>query len=95
MSSVHRIGKNDLVSQVASMEQFRLARGLAVVGWISEIDGGMCLRRKKFGGIATLVIPRKDRLVRFGFEYLQRVVTGSLSLCRRRASGADIRSCRG
>lgn len=64
------------------MEQFCLARGLAVDEWISEIDGGMNLRRKKFlalmdavdrGEIATLVVVHKDRLARFGFEFLEHV----------------------
>lgn len=72
--------KDDLASQLASMEQFCLARGLAVDDWISEVGGGMNLRRKKFlalmdavdrGEIATLVVAHKDRLARFGFEYLE------------------------
>ncbi|HEY2673702.1 MAG TPA: IS607 family transposase, partial [Rugosimonospora sp.] len=74
--------KPDLASQVTSMEQFCLARGLAVDDWISEIGGGMNLRREKFlalmdavdrGEIATLVVAHKDRLARFGFEYLEHV----------------------
>jgi predicted site-specific integrase-resolvase len=74
--------KPDLASQVTSMEQLCLARGLAVDDWISEIGGGMNLRREKFlalmdavdrGEIATLVVAHKDRLARFGFEYLEHV----------------------
>ncbi len=74
--------KDDLASQVAAMEQFCLARGLAVDEWVSEVGGGMNLRRKKFlavmdavdrGEVATLVVAHKDRLARFGFDYLEHV----------------------
>jgi putative resolvase len=74
--------KDDLASQVAAMGQFCLGRGLAVDEWIQEIGGGMNWRRKKFlavmedidrGKVATLVVAHKDRLARFGFEYLEHV----------------------
>ncbi|MEV0897800.1 IS607 family transposase [Actinoplanes sp. NPDC049802] len=76
--------KDDLASQVTSMEQFCLARGLAVDEWVNEIGGGMDLRRKKFltvmdaietGDIGVLVVAHKDRLARFGFgfDYLEHV----------------------
>ena len=64
------------------MEVFCLARGLAVDEWVSEIGGGMNLRREKFlavmdavesGDVATLVVAHKDRLVRFGFDYIEHV----------------------
>src|SRR4030095_16948343 len=76
--------KDDLASQVASMQRFCLARGLAVNEWISEIGGGMNLRRKKFlavmdaienGDIGVLVVAHKDRLARFGFDYIEDVAT--------------------
>ncbi|WP_406601266.1 IS607 family transposase [Micromonospora yasonensis] len=63
-----------------AMQQFCLARGLAVDEWISEAGGGMNLRRKKFlalmdaverGEVGTLVVAHKDRLARFGFELLE------------------------
>jgi predicted site-specific integrase-resolvase len=66
------------------MEQFCLARGLAVDEWVSEVGGGMNLRRKKFlavmdlierGEVATLVVAHKDRLARFGFDFLEHVAT--------------------
>ncbi|MEU5939535.1 IS607 family transposase [Micromonospora sp. NPDC047548] len=72
--------KSELVSQVAAMQQFCLARGLAVDEWISEVGGGMNLRRKKFlalmdavdrGEVATLVVAHQDRLARFGFDLLE------------------------
>jgi predicted site-specific integrase-resolvase len=74
--------KSDMASQMAAMQQFCLARGLAVDEWISEVGGGMDLRRKKFlalmdavdrGEVATLVVAHTDRLARFGFELLEYV----------------------
>ena len=64
------------------MGQFCLARGLAVDEVIQETGGGMNLRRRKFlalmddieqGRVAVLVIAHKDRLARFGFDYLEHV----------------------
>lgn len=72
--------KDDLNSQVQAMEQFCLARGLAVDEWVTEVGGGMNLQRKKFlrvmdaierGEVSTLVVAHKDRLARFGFDYLE------------------------
>ncbi|MGP3972376.1 IS607 family transposase [Streptomyces sp. 6N223] len=74
--------KDDLASQVTAMEEFCRGRGLPVDDWVREIGGGMNLKRKKFlalmesierGEIGTLVIAHKDRLARFGFEYLEYV----------------------
>ncbi|MFI6262043.1 IS607 family transposase [Micromonospora sp. NPDC051006] len=74
--------KADLALQVAAMEQFCRARGLAVDEWVSEVGGGMDLRRKKFlaimdgvdrGEVSTLVVAHEDRLVRFGYDYLEHV----------------------
>lgn len=74
--------KNDLASQMAAMEAFCLARGLAVDERISEVGGGMNLRRRKLlalmdaverGEVAEIVVAHKDRLARFGFDYLDHV----------------------
>lgn len=76
--------KEDLASQVEAMEEFCRGRGLAVDEWVREIGGGMNLKRKKFlavmdaierGEVGTLVIAHKDRLARFGFEYLEYVAS--------------------
>jgi putative resolvase len=72
--------RTDLTSQRTAMEQFCLARGLSVDRWITEIGGGMNLTRPrllalmtdmKAGKVAVLVVAHKDRLARFGFDYLQ------------------------
>jgi len=71
--------KPDLANQKAALEQFCIARGIAVDEWISEIGGGLNFKRPKFselvdriirGELSTLVIAHKDRLARFGFELL-------------------------
>ena len=76
--------RDDLKSQVAAMQQFCLASGLAVDEWIEEIGGGMNFKRKRFcelmnqierREVSTLVIAHKDRLVRFGFEYFHKFAT--------------------
>lgn len=74
----------DLASQVTAMQQFCLARGLSVHRWVTEVGGGMNLARPKFlalmsdvkaGKIAVLVVAHKDRLARFGFDYLDHEAT--------------------
>ncbi len=74
--------RNDLESQVTSMDQFCLANGIAVDERVREIGGGMNLHRPKFlnlmdriedGQIEHLLVAHKDRLARFGFDYLNHV----------------------
>jgi len=71
--------KPDLANQKAALEQFCIARGMAVDEWISEIGGGLNFKRPKFSALvdriirselSTLVIAHQDRLARFGFELL-------------------------
>jgi putative resolvase len=74
----------DLASQVEAMEAFCLARGLAIDELVREIGGGMNLTRPKLltvmadikvGRTSTLVVAHKDRLARFGFDYLAHEAT--------------------
>lgn len=71
--------KEDLQSQIAAMENYCLASGIAVDEWIHEVGGGMNFKRKQFlslvdrisdGEIGRLIVAHKDRLVRFGFDLL-------------------------
>ena len=71
--------KPDLANQKIALEQFCIAKGIAVDEWVSEIGGGLNYKRPKFlelvdrivrGEVATLVIAHKDRLARFGFDLL-------------------------
>lgn len=61
------------------MKTFCLGGGIAVDEWIEEVGGGMNFKRKKFielierierFEIKQLVIGHKDRLVRFGVDFL-------------------------
>jgi predicted site-specific integrase-resolvase len=77
------------------MKTFCLGRGLSVDEWVDEIGDGMNFNRLKFmklvieiiqGGIKTLVIAHKNRLARFGFEFVENIakinncdIIGSLS----------------
>lgn len=74
--------RDDLQSQAESMDQFCLANGITVHERIREVGGGMNLHRPKFltlmdriedGQIGHLVVAHKDRLARFGFDYLNHV----------------------
>ena len=74
--------QDDLALQVSAMETFCLGAGIAVDEWTTEIGGGMDLRRKKFvelmdqvedGRIVRLVVAHKDRLARFGFDYIEHI----------------------
>jgi predicted site-specific integrase-resolvase len=69
--------KLDLSNQTATLEQFWIARGIAVDEWISEIRGELNFKRPKFSDLvdrivssklSTLVTALKDRLARFGVE---------------------------
>jgi predicted site-specific integrase-resolvase len=72
--------KPDLKNQKLRLEEFCTAKGLAIDEWIEEIGGGSNFKRPKFvklldrimiGEVKTLVIAHKDRLVRFGFDFLK------------------------
>jgi predicted site-specific integrase-resolvase len=72
--------KDDLAFQIESMEAYCLSAGIAVDEWVKEIGGGMNFKRKKFlalmdaivaGEVKRLIIAHKDRLVRFGFDFIQ------------------------
>ena len=76
--------KKDLASQVRAMETFCLGAGIAVDDWIQEIGGGMNFRRKKFlelldavlqGKVKHVIVPHKDRLMRFGFDLFEHLAT--------------------
>lgn len=76
--------KQELANQRAAMEQFCLARGLAVDEWIEEIGSGLNFKRKKFlslveeairGEISVIVVAHKDRLCRFAYELIEQLVS--------------------
>jgi Predicted site-specific integrase-resolvase len=71
--------KPDLKNQKARLEEFCSARGLAIDERIEEIGGGLNFKRPKLlklfdriigGEVKCLVVAHKDRLARFGFDFL-------------------------
>jgi len=72
--------KSDLASQVTAMESFCLGAGISVDQWLQEIGGGMNFKRRVFlnlmksirlGEVSSLIVAHKDRLARFGFDFLE------------------------
>jgi putative resolvase len=72
--------KPDLKNQKLRLEEFCIGKSLAVDEWIEEIGGGLNFKRPKFvklfdrviaGEVKQLVIAHKDRLARFGFDFLK------------------------
>ena len=77
--------KSDLANQRIVLEQFCVARGIAVTEWVSAIGGGLNFKRPRFlalvdrivtNQVAMVVLAHKDRLMRFGFDLFAH-------LCRR------------
>lgn len=69
--------KTDLVRQMDRLRDFAAARGLTVTHQVSEVGSGLNGHRKKLSklladsGIGTIVVEHRDRLTRFGFEYVE------------------------
>jgi len=75
-----RAQRDDLSSQVQAMRAFCLGAGLPVDEWTEEFGGALNFKRKKFlrliteiehGKVEHLLVAHKDRLVRFGFEFIE------------------------
>jgi putative resolvase len=72
--------KPDLANQRKVLEAFVVAKGLAGVGFIGEVGGGLNFRRKRFPAlmdeigrreVRMLILAHRDRLARFGFEWFE------------------------
>ena len=72
--------KDDLASQVEAMNTYCVNTGQKVDELIKEIGGGMNFKRKLFlklfsdissGYVSKLIVAHKDRLCRFGFDFLE------------------------
>ncbi len=77
--SSHR-QKDDLLTQQKAVADFCMGAGIAIDETISEVGGGLNLKRKQFvrimsliesRAIHTLVIAHKDRLARFGMDWFE------------------------
>lgn len=71
--------KNDLNSQISLCEQYCIAKGYRVRKIHKEIASGMNDDRKKLNSIfdnppKRLVVLHKDRLTRFGFNYISKLL---------------------
>jgi len=68
--------KADLERQLGRLAVFASKRGLPVTRTVAEVGSGLNGRRAKLTqflrtpAIATIVVEHRDRLCRFGFEYL-------------------------
>ena len=80
--------KQDLERQLESMQIWALSSGTVVDEWITEIGGGLNFKRPKFlaivdricrGEIRQLIVAHKDRLVRFGFVYIDTFVMSMIA----------------
>lgn len=74
--------KTDLQSQQTFIETFVVSRGIAVDLHLSDVGSGLNYNRKNFlklmdmvenDEVSELIVAHKDRLVRFGFEYFERL----------------------
>ena len=72
----------DLMNQRKLLEQFCIAKGQVVDEWVEELGGGLNFKRPKFialfdriaaGEVKTLIVAHKDRLARFGFDFLKHI----------------------
>lgn len=67
----------DLARQTSRLKDFCAARGLIVSQIVEEIGSGLNGRRKRLlsvlgnPGITTLVVENRDRLARFGFDFIE------------------------
>lgn len=72
--------KSDLDRQVARLSEFAANNGLHVVGVIKEIGSGLnghrraALRILKDPTVTTIIVEHRDRLMRFGIEYVEAVL---------------------
>lgn len=75
--------KNDLERQIQRCEEFCRARGYSVLKVYKEIASGMNDNRKVFWKMIDderaniIVVENKDRLTRFGFNYIEKLLNKS------------------
>lgn len=75
--------KQDLDRQLSRLLEYATPQGLKIVKAIKEIGSGLNGKRSKLlsilrdPSVRTIVVEHKDRLVRFGFEYLEALFNAS------------------
>lgn len=69
--------KNDLDRQLARLTEFAVANKLSIVDAVKEVGSGMnghrrgLLRLLRDPKAQTIIVEHRDRLMRFGFEYVE------------------------
>lgn len=71
--------KDNLISQMERLQNYASAHGYRIEHSVSEIGSGLNDSRKKLLALLdkewdVLIVEHKDRLTRFGFTYLEKVV---------------------
>ena len=72
--------RNDLERQVQRLRDYAAAKGYAVSKEVREIASGLNDRRPKLAKlltdptIGTLIVEHRDRLTRFGYEYIRQLL---------------------
>lgn len=75
--------KQDLDRQLSRLVEVVTSKGLQVVKVVKEIGSGLDGKRTKLltilrdPNVKTIVVEHKDRLARFGFEYLEALLSAS------------------
>jgi len=75
--------KEDLTRQLQRLRTYAAVKGLIINKEVTEIGSGMNGRRKKLlkilkdPSISTIIVEHRDRLTRFGFEYLSNALQAS------------------
>lgn len=69
--------KNDLDRQLARLTEFAVGQKLSIVDAVKEVGSGLNGHRKGMirllhnAAVQTIVVEHRDRLMRFGFEYVE------------------------
>lgn len=77
--------KNNLDTQMERLEQYATLAGYTIVKQVKEIGSGLNEDRRKLNSLLTkdintydyLIVEHKDRLTRFGFNYIQMLLNNS------------------
>lgn len=78
--------KDDLVNQIEFLKTYANAKGIIVDEVITDIGSGLNYNRKKWNKlveeclnkeVSTIIISNKDRFIRFGYEWFERLLMRS------------------
>ena len=75
--------KQDLNRQLSRLVEYATSKGFKVVGVKKEVGSGLNGKRNKLlsilrdPNVKAIVVEHKDRLVRFGFEYMEALLSAS------------------